>query len=74
MTQTGVFLPSREFYLGDRNSSTLLLYERQYVDVMKALGANVTTAVRDAVDIVDFEILVANVSDNDDDDDDDDDD
>ncbi|XP_076451514.1 neprilysin-4-like [Babylonia areolata] len=62
LTQTGYFLPSRQLFLGQRNSSILRLYERLYVDIMTSLGANFTTALRDAADLVDFEIRVANAT------------
>lgn len=63
LDQTNYNLPSRQMYLGDRNSSTLLLYQQHYVDVMTSLGADVSTAERDAKELVDFEILVANATD-----------
>ncbi|XP_076452175.1 endothelin-converting enzyme 1-like [Babylonia areolata] len=61
-SQPGLTLGSRNYYLGARNNSVLLLYQQLYVDLMTALGANHTTASQDAAHVVDFEIRVANAT------------
>ncbi|XP_025081160.1 neprilysin-1-like isoform X2 [Pomacea canaliculata] len=58
-SQTDLILPSRDMYLGERNSTELNLLENLYGQVLEALGANATTAGLDAEDVVDFEIQLA---------------
>ncbi|PVD36827.1 hypothetical protein C0Q70_03817 [Pomacea canaliculata] len=61
-SQTDLILPSRDMYLGERNSTELNLLENLYGQVLEALGANATTAGLDAEDVVDFEIQLAKLS------------
>ena len=55
-------LPSREYYLKQRNDSIILAYERFAVDVATLLGADAAEAQSQMKDMVDFEIKLANVS------------
>ena len=61
MDQTEFGMPSREYYLKDRNGTTLLAYETMLIDLAVALGADEGTAEQDAKDIVDFERELAKV-------------
>ncbi|XP_025083813.1 endothelin-converting enzyme 2-like isoform X1 [Pomacea canaliculata] len=58
-SQTDLILPARESYFTERNSTEMMLYESVYAQVLEALGANATTAAKDAKDVVDFEIELA---------------
>ncbi|XP_025081161.1 neprilysin-4-like [Pomacea canaliculata] len=58
-SQTDLILPSRDMYLGERNSKAMTLLEILYGEVLKALDADATTAAQDAKDVVDFEIQLA---------------
>ncbi|XP_076452736.1 neprilysin-1-like [Babylonia areolata] len=52
----------RSVFLGDRNSSQLLGYQDLYRALTVMLGADPGTAAVDAVDVVDFEILLYNAT------------
>ena len=61
MDQTEFGMPSREYYLKERNDTTILAYETMLVDLALALGADKGTAQQDAKDIVDLERDLAKV-------------
>ena len=55
-------LPSRDFYLQDRDHAILAAYETFAVQVAILLGADPTRAETEMRQMVDFEIELANVS------------
>ena len=61
MDQTEFGMPSREYYLKERNDTTILAYETMLVDLALALGADKGTAQQDAKAIVDLERDLAKV-------------
>lgn len=54
-------MPSRDYFMKPRSEGPLVAYENFAIDVAKLLGANVSVAVNDVKDMVDFEIAIANV-------------
>ena len=54
-------MPSRDYYLKARNNSMLMAYQKSRAEIAIAFGADRNTAERDAKDMVDFEIDLANV-------------
>jgi len=54
-------MPSRDYFLKSRDDRALMAYESYATAVATSLGANPVTALRDMHDMVDFEILLANV-------------
>lgn len=62
LDQGGLSLPSRDYYFHLRNSSNLMAYEDYAYSVAKKLGVPENRARREASDMVDFEIKLANVS------------
>ena len=57
-------MPSRDYYLKARNNSMLMAYQKSRAEIAIAFGANRSIAEQDAKDMVDFEIELANVSNN----------
>ncbi|XP_046376734.1 neprilysin-1-like [Haliotis rufescens] len=60
--QPSLGLPGREYYLKERNSSTLKAYEDYIIRTAVALGANQVDASDQIRDLVDFEIEIANIT------------
>jgi predicted metalloendopeptidase len=54
-------MPSREYYLTDRDSKYITAYQRMLGESYVAFGADPDTAADAARDVVDFEIEIANV-------------
>ncbi len=57
-------MPSRDYYLRGRDDRQLMAYQTYAIKVAITLGADEQTAEREITDVVDFEILLANVSKN----------
>lgn len=55
-------LPSREYYLKDSSKTDLLAYHNYMTNIAVILGADPTTVADDMQEVLDFEILLANVS------------
>ncbi|XP_064650696.1 neprilysin-1-like [Lineus longissimus] len=62
LDQGGLSLPSRDYYFHLRNSSNLMAYEDYAYSVAKKLGVPENRARREASDMVDFEIKLANLT------------
>ena len=56
-------MPSRDYYLKERNNTMLMAYQKMRAEIAIAFGADRATAEEDAKNMVDFEIDLANVSD-----------
>lgn len=54
-------LPSREYYLKDSSESDLKAYLRYMTQIAVLLGANETFAASEMRDVLEFEIILANV-------------
>lgn len=54
-------LPSREYYLKGSSESDLKAYHRYMTQVAVLLGANESFAASEMHDVLDFEIILANV-------------
>ncbi|XP_060606272.1 neprilysin-1-like [Ruditapes philippinarum] len=55
-------MPSREYYLTDRESKYITAYQRMLEESYVAFGADPDTAADAARDVVDFEIEIANIT------------
>lgn len=55
-------LPSRDYFLKGKSDAALLAYHRYMTDVAVLLGADSKTAATELLDVVKFEIQLANVS------------
>ena len=55
-------MPSREYFLKGRQEKALKSYEEYVVNVAVAMGASRERAEREIAQMVDFEIMLANVS------------
>ena len=62
LDQTQLGMPSRDYYLKGRTDRTLQTYQDFAISVAIALGADETRARKEIVEMVDFEITLANVS------------
>lgn len=60
--QGGLALGSRDLYLQGRSSRAVLSYQRMLTRLLTQLGANEEDAKKDAQEIVDLEIQLANIS------------
>ena len=54
-------LPSREYFLKDRQEKAFIAYEQFAVNLAVSLGANRTQALQDIADIMQFEVELAQV-------------
>lgn len=54
-------LPSREYYLKDSSKTDLLAYHNYMTNIAVILGADPATIHEDMQEVLDFEILLANV-------------
>lgn len=54
-------MPGRDYYLKGRNDSTLMAYQNFAVEVAIMLNADPARARKEMTEIVDFEVLLANV-------------
>lgn len=54
-------LPSRDYFLKGRTDSALLAYHRYMTDLAVLMGADSETAATELLDVVKFEIQLANV-------------
>ena len=61
MDQTSFGMPSREYYLSERNDTTLMAYQKKIAEIAIAFGADKQNAEQDAEDVVDFERELAKV-------------
>ena len=62
MEQSSLGMPNRDYFLKDRNDTTLMAYEKFITDIAVAFGADESTAKKDSKDVVDLEIDLAKVS------------
>jgi len=62
LDQSPLGMPSRDYFLKGRDEPALKSYEQYVVNVAVAMGAPRDRAVREIAQMVDFEILLANVS------------
>ena len=62
LDQTQLGMPSRDYYLKGRKDRTLQTYQDFAISVAITLGADETRARKEIVEMVDFEITLANVS------------
>ena len=62
MDQGQLGMPSRDYYLRERNDKTLLTYQNFAINVAKALGADPYSVEEEIIAMIDFEIQLANVS------------
>jgi len=62
LDQSPLGMPSREYFLKGRNEPALKSYEQYIVNVAVAMGAPRPRAETEIAQMVDFEILLANVS------------
>ncbi|XP_052760153.1 membrane metallo-endopeptidase-like 1 isoform X1 [Mya arenaria] len=60
--QPDLGMPSRDYYLKERNDTMLMAYQTLMKDFMVAIGVDETTASQDAQDVVDMEIELANIT------------
>lgn len=63
LDQTGLGLPTRDYFLTDVNAPYLNAYRLFIVEVMQLLGASATAAATHSAEIVAFETHLAKVSD-----------
>ena len=61
MNQPLLGMPNRDYYVKERNDTTLMAYQKMIKDIAVALGADDVTAEQDAKDMVDLEVDLANV-------------
>lgn len=54
-------LPSREYYLKESSKSDLMAYHNYMTKIAMILGADPATVAEDMQEVLDFEILLANV-------------
>ena len=54
-------MPSREYYLKDKDADYTQAYLTYMINVARLLGANATFAASEMRDVLDFEIRLANV-------------
>ena len=59
--QAPLGMPGRDYYLKGRGNPTLVAYQQFAVDVAKMLRADPTRAEREMMEMVDFEVKLANV-------------
>ena len=62
MDQPSLGMPSKDYYLKERNDTVLMAYQTMITDMAIAFGADKATAETDAKDMVDLERELANVS------------
>jgi len=55
-------MPNRDYFLQERDNMMLKIYEQYVVNVAVAMGASRGRAEKEVAQMVDFEILLANVS------------
>lgn len=61
LDQLVLALPSREYYLKPSSKSDLIAYHRYMTQIAVILGANPDVADEEMQEVLDFEILLANV-------------
>ena len=62
LDQSPLGMPSRDYFLKGRDEKALKSYEEYVVNVAVAMGASRERAETEVAQMVDFEILLANVS------------
>ncbi|ESO88295.1 hypothetical protein LOTGIDRAFT_165736 [Lottia gigantea] len=62
LDQPSLGMPGQKYYFKERNDTMIMAYENLAVQVATMLGADKTVAEQDMKDMVDFEILIANIS------------
>ena len=62
LDQSPLGMPSREYFLKGRDEKALKSYEEYVVNVAVAMGASRERAETEIAEMIDFEILLANVS------------
>ena len=62
LDQPGLGMPSREYYLGEEETSYKDAYLEYMINMAKLLGADEDTARKDMQEVLEFETQVANVS------------
>ncbi len=55
-------MPNRDYYISGRDEKALIAYQKFAVNIATLLGAPPERAENDMREVVDFEILLANVS------------